>query len=135
MKSASLLLLDNNSLLDILHSGNFRVEEISFEEAKAIVDMYDTKQIKRCFQSSEISDLLYKHLGIAAAQFNYQEADEVLVEQDAIAFRTYVTPSETQPSILTDYGNEATKIQNIYIYCQYLTKVDPALWTPREGEA
>ena len=42
--------------------------------------------------------------------------------QDAIVFKTYVTPSETQPIIETKYGSQAKKIQNIYVYCQYISK-------------
>lgn len=134
MKQASLLLLDNNSLLEVMHTGIFRVEEISFEEAKTMVEMYDVTRVKRCFQNHDIANLLYKHLGIAANQFEYENAEELLTEQDAIAFRTYTTPSETNPSITTEYGNEATKIQNLYIHCQYISKTDPDLWRPREGE-
>ena len=46
--------------------------------------------------------------------------------QDAIVFKLYVTPSETQPIIYDaakDENFEAKKIQNIYVYCQYLTRV------------
>ena len=38
-------------------------------------------------------------------------------------FKLYVTPSETQPIIQLENGAEAKKIQNIYIYCQYITRV------------
>ena len=48
--------------------------------------------------------------------FNYAPVENMAVDQDAIAFRLYVTPSETQPSIRTEYGNEATKVQNLYVY-------------------
>ncbi|MEG0396998.1 MAG: hypothetical protein RR576_07455 [Oscillospiraceae bacterium] len=135
MKPASILLLDNSAVLQILHGGHFRVQEISFEEAKAIVDMYDTRSVKRCFQNSEIADLLYRHLNIAVGNFDYSEPDELLLDQDAIVFRTYTTPSETQPSIKTEYGNEATKVQNIYIHCQYITKYDPEIYAVRDVQA
>ena len=42
--------------------------------------------------------------------------------QDAIAFKLYITPSETQPVIHADDGVQAKKIQNIYVYCQYITR-------------
>ena len=37
--------------------------------------------------------------------------------------KRYVAPSETQPVIHTDDGVEAKKIQNIYVYCQYLSRI------------
>lgn len=129
-----LLLLDNDSLLRILHQGHFRIEEISFEEAKAIVDMHESREVKRCFQSDDIADLLYRHLEIPARNFDYLEVNELDIEQDAIAFRLYTTPSETQPSIRTEYGIEATKIQNVYIYCQYLTKYDPQVLAQKSAQ-
>lgn len=116
-----LLLLDNDSLLKLLHHGCFRVQEISFEEVKAIIEMHSTREVERCFSHSEIEEMLYRHLGIPVRNFDYREVDEMEPEQDAIAFRLYVTPSETQPSIRTEYGSEATKIQNLYVYCQFIT--------------
>ena len=100
--SKPLLLLDNASMLALLHQGCFRLQEISFEEVKAILEM-----------------------DVAIRNFNYAPVENMAVDQDAIAFRLYVTPSETQPSIRTEYGNEATKVQNLYVYCQFLTRFDP----------
>ena len=111
--SKPLLLLDNASMLALLHQGCFRLQEISFEEVKAILEMHGSREVVRCFSNAEIEQLLYKHL------------ENMAVDQDAIAFRLYVTPSETQPSIRTEYGNEATKVQNLYVYCQFLTRFDP----------
>ncbi|MBC5581620.1 DUF1874 domain-containing protein [Anaerofilum sp. BX8] len=124
-RSKPLLLLDNNSLLEVLHQGNYRVQEISFEEVKAIVEMQNSREITRCFADAVIEDLLYRHLDIAVSNFRYAPADLLEPGQDAIVFRLYVTPSETQPSVRTSYGNEATKIQNLYVYCQFITRDDP----------
>ena len=44
----------------------------------------------------------YKHLDVAIRNFNYAPVENMAVDQDAIAFRLYVTPSETQPSIRTE---------------------------------
>lgn len=41
--------------------------------------------------------------------------------QDAIVFKLYVTPSETQPIIEVE-GVEAKKIQNVYVYCQFVNR-------------
>ena len=43
--------------------------------------------------------------------------------QNAIVFKLYTTPSETQPVIHADDGVEAKKIQNIYVYCQCITRI------------
>jgi hypothetical protein len=45
------------------------------------------------------------------------------VGQEALVFKLYVTPSETQPIIQSEDGVEAKKIQNVYVYCQYVTRV------------
>ena len=100
-------------------------QEISFEEVKAIIEMHGSREVVRCFSNAEIEQLLYKHLDVAIRNFNYAPVENMAVDQDAIAFRLYVTPSETQPSIRTEYGNEATKVQNLYVYCQFLTRFDP----------
>ena len=104
--SKPLLLLDNASMLALLHQGCFRLQEISFEEVKAIIEMHGSREVVRCFSNAEIEQLLYKHLDVAIRNFNY-------------------APVETQPSIRTEYGNEATKVQNLYVYCQFLTRFDP----------
>jgi hypothetical protein len=44
------------------------------------------------------------------------------IGQEALAFKLYVTPSETQPIIQSEDGLEAKKIQNVYVYCQYVTR-------------
>ena len=113
--SKPLLLLDNASMLTLLHQGCFRLQEISFEEVKAILEMHGSREVVRCFSNAEIEQLLYKHLDVAIRNFNYAPVENMAVDQDAIAFRLYVTPSETQPSIRTEYGNEATKVQNLYV--------------------
>ena len=118
-----LLLLDNHSLLQLLHHGCFRVQEISFEEVKAIIEMHDGREVVRCFSSEEIEQMLYRHVGVPVRNFAYAPPGEMAPEQDAIAFRLYETPSETQPSIRTQYGSEATKIQNIYVYCQLVSRL------------
>ena len=87
--------------------------------------MHGSREVVRCFSNAEIEQLLYKHLDVAIRNFNYAPVENMAVDQDAIAFRLYVTPSETQPSIRTEYGNEATKVQNLYVYCQFLTRFDP----------
>ena len=42
-----LLLLDNSSM-HVVGVGNYKVQAISFEDAKAIIDMFDEEDILRC---------------------------------------------------------------------------------------
>ena len=62
------------------------------------------------------------YLGIERKEFIYKAVRKMRPGQDAIAFKLYITPSETQPVIHADDGVQAKKIQNIYVYCQYITR-------------
>ena len=73
--SKPLLLLDNASMLALLHQGCFRLQEISFEEVKAIIEMHGSREVVRCFSNAEIEQLLYKHLDVAIRNFNYAPVD------------------------------------------------------------
>lgn len=124
MASAPLLLLDNNSLLHVLNSGTFKVQPISFDEARAIVDMHSTSELIRCFSNADIERVVYNYLGIQKREYPYEEVTKMQVEQDGIIFRQYVTESETQPIIKTEFGNEAKKIQNVYVHCELISRLE-----------
>ena len=124
MASAPLLLLDNDSLLALLSDGTFKCQTISFEEAKAIIDMHDTKDIIRSFSNPDIEKIIYEYLGMQKRAYAYKEPSRMLPEQDGIVFRLYVTESETRPVIKTPFGNEAKKIQNIYVYCELISRLE-----------
>ncbi len=65
---------------------------------------------------------MYDYLGIAKRNFMYKHIRNMRPGQDAIVFKLYTTPSEVQPIIHVD-NVEAKKIQNVYVYCQYLTRL------------
>ena len=65
----------------------------------------------------------FDYLGITKRDFEFKKIRNMRAGQDAIVFKLYVTPSETQPVIQADDGVEAKKIQNIYVYCQHLTRI------------
>ena len=52
--SKPLLLLDNASMLALLHQGCFRLQEISFEEVKAIIEMHGSREVVRCFSNAAV---------------------------------------------------------------------------------
>lgn len=123
-KDLPLLLLDNSSMMSVLNEGEFKCYNLSFEEAKHLVDIYDESDILRCFSNQDIETIIFDYLGAAKRNFEYKRIRNMRPGQDAIVFKLYVTPSETQPVIKADDGVEAKKIQNVYVYCQYLSRIN-----------
>ena len=124
MNSLPLLLLDNSSMMSVLNEGSFKCHNISFEEAKHILEVYEEPDVLRCFANADIETIIYDYLGIAKRNFTYKRIRNMRPGQDAIVFKLYITPSETQPVIQADDGVEAKKIQNVYVYCQHITRVE-----------
>lgn len=123
LKHLPLLLLDNSSMMSVLNEGEFRCRNLSFEEAKHILEIHSEDDILRCFNNSDIETVIFDYLGVAKCNYTYKRIRNMRVEQDAIVFKLYITPSETQPIIQADDGVEAKKIQNVYVYCQYITRL------------
>ena len=118
-----LLLLDNNALSNVLGVGTFKCEYLTFEEAKGIIESYDPESVIKCFSNVPFESVIYDYLDIENRFFNYAAPTEMQLNQHAIAFKVYVTPSGTQPIIkikTPEYEAEAKKVQNIYIHCQYI---------------
>ena len=92
-------------------------------KAKAIIDMYDTPDILRCYTDRAIDDVLCEYIGIQQREFAYKPVRKMRVGQDAIAIKRHITKSETQPEVQADDGVTAKKIQNVYVYCQYITRI------------
>ena len=123
VKSLPLLLLDNSSTMNVLNQGEFKCYNLTFDEAKHILEVYNEKDVLRCFSNPDIETVIYDYLGVAKRDFTYKRIRNMRPGQDAIVFKLYVTPSETQPIIQADDGVEAKKIQNVYVYCQYLARL------------
>lgn len=118
-----LLLVDNRNVMSIMNEGEFRCSGLNFEEAKAIIEMHEEEDIIRCFSGYDLEEIVFHYLGIKQRGIKYKNIANMRVSQDAIAFKLFITPSETQPVIQTPIGSEAKKIQNIYVYCQYITRI------------
>ncbi|MDF2819646.1 MAG: hypothetical protein K0R15_87 [Clostridiales bacterium] len=123
-KTPGILLLDNSNLSIILSEGEFKLVRIPFEEAKAIIELNHENDIVCCFDNIDIEHIIFTYLGIENRRYAYKRVDELEIGQNAIAFKLYITPSETQPIIRTEEGIEAKKIQNIYVYCQLVTRIN-----------
>lgn len=121
--SKPLLLLDNSSTMTVLNQGEFKCQNLSFEEAKSIIEMHEESDILRCFSNPDIETVIYDYLGVTKRDFAYKRIRNMRPGQDAIVFKLYVTSSESQPVIQADDGVEAKKIQNVYVYCQYLMRM------------
>lgn len=118
-----LLLLDNAAMSTVINEGEFKSEMMTFEETKAIIEMYEEKDVLRCFSGDLLEEIVYKYLDIQGQHFEYKKITDMRAGQHAIVFKLYITPSETQPVINTKYDSEAKKIQNVYVYCQHIVKM------------
>lgn len=118
-----LLLLDNSSTMTVLNEGEFKCHNLTFEEAKHILEVYDENEILKCFSNPDIETVIFEHIGATKRDLTYKKIRNMRPGQDAIVFKLYITPSETQPVIQADDGVEAKKIQNVYAYCQFLSRI------------
>ena len=117
------LLLDNSSMISVLNEGEFKCDNISFEEAKHIIEIHNECEFLKCFSNPDIESVIFDHIGVSKRDFEYKKIRNMRPGQNALVFKLYVTPSETQPIIQADDGVEAKKIQNVYVYCQYLVRL------------
>ena len=118
-----LLLVDNQNVMTILNDGEFKCTSLTFEEAKAIVDMHDEDDVIKVFTGRNLEEIVFKYLNVEERNIEYKEVKDMRVGQDAIAFKIYLTTSETQPITLTPTGAQAKKIQNIYVACQLISRL------------
>ncbi|MCD7774048.1 MAG: hypothetical protein LUG85_05970 [Clostridiales bacterium] len=118
----SLLLLDNDSMCAV-GNGTYKIDSISLDEAKSIIEVFGDVGVCCCYSDRTIDRVLTEYLNIEIDKFHYGEIFHMEPGQSAIVFKRYITPSETQPVITTEDGIEAKKIQNIYVYCEYINKL------------
>jgi len=121
--SRPLLLLDNSNMISLLNEGEFKCQNLTFEEARSIIEIHDAADVVRCFSNRDIEDIIFGYLDVKNRDYEYKHIRNMRVGQDAIVFKLYITPSETQPIIKAEDGVEAKKIQNVYVYCQYLMRI------------
>ncbi len=122
-KLLPLLLLDNSNMMTLLNEGEFKCSNLTFEEAKHILDVHQEDDVIRCFTNGDIETIIFDYLEINKKNFEYKRISNMRPGQDAIVFKLYVTPSETKPVIQTDHGVEAKKIYNTYVYCQHVIRI------------
>ncbi len=117
-----LLLLDNSGMITAMNEGEFKCTNLTFDEAKHIIEVYDEADVLQCFNNKDIETVIYDYLGVTKRDFPHKRIRNMRPGQDAIVFKLLITPSETQP-VIEKEGVQARKIQNIYVYCQYLSRI------------
>lgn len=117
-----LLLLDNSNMNTLFNEGEYKCTNMSFEEAREIIGMYNKEDIILCFSHQDTYDIIFNYIGIPKKDYEYKHIRNMRVNQDGIIFKMYVTPSETQPIIHAD-NVEAKKIQNVYVYCVHISRI------------
>ena len=117
-----LLLVDDNNILSIINEGEFKVFNLTFEEVKAMLDTYPEDAVAKCFSSYDLEEIVFDYIGAERKNYLQLCMTNLQVDQYAIAFKLYRTPSETQPVVTTINGAQAKKIQNVYVYCQLITR-------------
>lgn len=117
-----LLLVDDNNILSIINEGEFKCYNLTFEEVRAMLDTYPEDAVAKCFSSYEFEEIVFDYIGAERKNYLQLCMTNLQVDQYAIAFKLYRTPSETQPVVTTINGAQAKKIQNVYVYCQLITR-------------
>ncbi len=118
-----LLLVDNENILNIINEGEFKVFNMTFEEVHAMLDTYPVDAVATCFSSFDLEEVVFDYIGAQRKDYLRLCMTNLQVDQYAIAFKLYKTPSESQPVITTRNGGQAKKIQNVYVYCQLITRI------------
>jgi hypothetical protein len=117
-----LLLLDNSNMNTLFNEGEYKCTNMTFEEVREIIGMYNKEDILVCFSHPDTYDIIFNYIGIPKKDYTYKSIRNMRVNQDGIIFKIYVTPSESQPIIHVE-GVEAKKIQNIYVYCVHISRI------------
>ena len=122
-KDGNPLLLLDNSTMYVLGKGTYKIDPMTFAEAKSIIEIFGEEDVLRCYSDSAIDKVIHDYVGVEDRNFPRKKIARMRAGQQAIAFKQYIAPSETQPIIDLDPGAQAQKIQNVYIYCEFITRM------------
>ena len=86
MSINELLLLDNSSMMSVVNKGVFKCTDVTFEEAKAILEMHDEKDVIQCFTNMNIQTIIFGYLGIEKRNFQFKRIRDMKVNQDGLVF-------------------------------------------------
>lgn len=122
-KDGNPLLLLDNSTMYVIGTGTYKVESATFAEAKAIIDIFNEEDVLRCYSDNAIDQVIHDYIGVQDRNFPRKKITQMREGQMAIAFKQHIAPSETQPIIDVNGSAQAKKIQNVYIYCEIITRL------------
>ena len=122
-KDGNPLLLLDNSTMYVIGVGTYKVESATFAEAKAIIDIFNEEDVLRCYSDNAIDQVIHDYIGVKDRNFPRKKITQMREGQMAIAFKQHIAPSETQPIIDVNGSAQAKKIQNVYIYCEFITRM------------
>ena len=88
------------------------------------MDLHREEDMICCFENTNIENIIYTYLHVEKKQFEYTNAQQMEVGQDGLIFRLYIMPSESQPVINPYFGSEAKKIENVFVYCQLISRTE-----------
>ena len=72
-KNLPFLLLDNSSMISVMNEGEFKCYNISFEEARHLIEIYDAAEFIQCFSNPDIESVIFNHLGVPKRDFEYKK--------------------------------------------------------------
>lgn len=117
-----LLLLDNSTMY-VIGKGTYKVEPVTFAEAKDIIDTFSVEDILRCYTDNAIDQVIHDFVEVEYRDFPRKKIRAMRPGQMAIAFKQHVETSSSQPIVEPEEGIQAKKIRNIYIYCEIITRM------------
>ena len=77
-----LLLLDNSNTKILFNEGEFKCTNMTFEEAREIIGMYDKDDILLCFSHPDTYDIIFNYIGIPKKDYEYKAIRNMKIGQD-----------------------------------------------------
>jgi hypothetical protein len=119
-----LLLIDEKQVLKLTGQGTFKFEYLNFDEVDAIIETHEANDILCCFAKTKVADIVFAALKFAEKDCVQITEAEMKPGQDAIIFKLLAKASEPIAAPLTIDGIEAKKVEETFIYCQLLTRIE-----------
>ncbi|NLK26910.1 MAG: hypothetical protein GX306_00990 [Clostridiales bacterium] len=75
-----LLLLDNSNMNTLFNEGEFKCTNMSFEEAREIIGMYDKDEIILCFSQPDTYDIIFNYIGIPKKDYQRKKLYYLIIK-------------------------------------------------------
>ena len=67
-----LLLLDNSNMNTLFNEGEYKCTNMTFEEAREIIGMYNKEDIILCFSHPDTYDIIFNYIGIPKKDYEHR---------------------------------------------------------------